>query len=73
QLIASYYSPHATLCGVRRADRTPTTHIERWGVLRREEAGQITPRKELSHYKSGPVDIYVAEIDLAAEGKSLAF
>lgn len=73
QLIVSYYSQHAYLSGVLRADRTPSTHIERWGVLRREEAGQITPRKELSNYKSGPVDIYVAEIDLAAEGKSLAF
>ena len=41
--------------------------------IRREEAGQTTPRKELSHYKSGPVDIYLAEIDLAAESKSAAF
>ena len=53
--------------GVRTAKR------RRWGVRRREEAGQITPRKELSHYKSGPVAIYVAEIDLAAESKSAAF
>ena len=73
KLIVSYYSQHAYLSGALEADRSPSPHLERWGVLRREEPGQVTPRKELSHYKNGPADIYVAEIDLAAENKAAAF
>ena len=69
RLIVSYYSQHAYLSGVIEADKKRLHHIERWAALRRETPPPDYPH-ELSYFKSGPADIFVAEIDLAAEGES---
>ena len=70
RLIISYYSQHAYLSGAIEGEKKPLHHIERWGALRREAppAGY-----ELSHFKSGPADIFVAEIDLEAEDAGSSF
>jgi len=73
RLIVSYYSQHAYLSGVVEGEKRHSPHLARWGVLRREEPGQVPPGYELAHYKTGPVDILVAEIDLAAENVAASF
>jgi hypothetical protein len=72
RLIISYYSQHAYLGGVIEADKRSLHHIERWGAIRRAAPPPDYPL-ELSYYKNGPADIYVAEIDLAAESSDLSF
>ena len=72
RLIVSYYSPHAYLSGAVEGEKRSLHHIERWGALRRAAPPPDYPL-ELSYYKNGPADIYVAEIDLAAEGAELSF
>lgn len=66
RLIISYYSQHAYLSGVIEGDKRRLHHIERWASMRREAPPPDYPH-ELSYFKSGPADIFVAEIDLAAE------
>jgi len=74
RLIVSYYSQHAYLSGALEGERKDSPHLARWGVLRREEPGQeLPPGYELAHYKSGPVDIFVAEIDVATESVATSF
>ena len=70
QLIISYYSQHAYLSGVVEGEKRHLPHIERWGALRRDAP---PPGYELSHFKSGPADIFVAEVDLAAENVEASF
>lgn len=72
RLIISYYSQHAYLGGVIEADKRSLHHIERWASLNRAAPPPGYPL-ELSHFKSGPSDIYIAEIDLEAEGKETSF
>ena len=71
RLIISYYSQHAYLSGVIEGDKRRLHHIERWASLRREAPPPDYPH-ELSYFKSGPTDIFVAEIDLVAEEESRA-
>lgn len=71
RLIISYYSQHAYLSGVLEGDKRRLHHIERWASLRREAPPPDYPH-ELSYFKSGPADVFVAEIDLAAEEESRA-
>ncbi len=66
RLIISYYSQHAYLSGVIEGDKRRLHHIERWASMRREAPPPDYPH-ELSYFKSGPADIFVTEIDLAAE------
>ena len=72
RLIISYYSQHAYLSGVIEADKRSLHHIERWGALRRQ-APPPDYSLELAHFKNGPADVYIAEIDLAAETTDLSF
>jgi len=72
RLIISYYSQHAYLGGVIEGGKRSLHHIERWGALRRAAPPPDYPL-ELSYFKNGPADVYVAEIDLAAEGKETSF
>ena len=71
RLIISYYSQHAYLSGVIQAEKKRLHHIEGWAARRRETPPPDYPH-ELSYFKSGPADIFVAEIDLAAEDKARA-
>ena len=70
RLIISYYSQHAYLSGAIEGEKRHLPHIERWGTLRREAP---PPGYELAHFKSGPADIFVAEIDLSAESAGASF
>ena len=70
RLIISYYSQHAYLSGVVEGEKRHLPHIERWGALRRDAP---PPGYELSHFKTGPADIFVAEVDLAAENVEASF
>ena len=70
RLIISYYSQHAYLSGAIEGEKRSLHYIERWGALRREAP---PPGYRLSHFISGPSDIYVAEIDLAAENEGASF
>ena len=72
RLIISYYSQHAYLSGTIEGEKRPSHYIERWGSLRREPPPPDYPY-ELSYFKSGPADIFVAEIDLTAENESASF
>ena len=71
RLIVSYYSQHAYLSGAIEAEKKRRHYIERWASLRREVPPPDYPN-ELSYFKSGPSDIFIAEIDLAAENKARA-
>ena len=71
RLIISYYSQHAYLSGVLEGDKRRLHHLERWASLRREAPPPDYPH-ELSYFKSGPADVFVAEIDLVAEEESRA-
>ena len=44
----------------------------RWGELQRQAPPPGYPR-ERAHHKSGPADIFVAEIDLAAASEEGSF
>ena len=46
------------------AEKKRRHHMVRWGELRRQ-APPPGYSRELSHHKTGPADIFVAEIDLA--------
>ena len=70
QLIISYYSQHAYLSGVVEGEKRHLPHMERWGALRRDAT---PPGYELSHFKTGPADIFVPEVDLAAENVEASF
>ena len=72
RLIISYYSQHAYLSGVIEGEKRSLHHIERWGRLRRSAPPPDYPL-ELSYFKNGPADVYVAEIDLTADGAELSF
>ena len=72
RLIISYYSQHAYLSGVIEGEKRRYHHIARWGDLRRQAPPPDYPH-ELSHHKTGPADIFVAEIDLAAENEGNSF
>ena len=71
RLIISYYSQHAYLSGVIEGEKRRLHHIERWAALRREVPPPDYPH-ELSYFKSGPADIFVAEIDLVAENEAVS-
>ena len=72
RLIISYYSQHAYVSGVIEAEKRREHHMVRWGELRRQAPPPGYPR-ELAHHKTGPADIFVAEIDLAAENEETSF
>ena len=72
RLIISYYSQHAYLSGVIEGEMRREHHIVRWGELRRQAPPPDYPH-ELAHHKTGPADIFVAEIDLAAENEGASF
>jgi hypothetical protein len=72
RLIISYYSQHAYLSGAIEAEKKRHHHIARWGSLRRQAPPPDYPH-ELAHHKTGPADIFVAEIDLAAANEGMSF
>ncbi len=72
RLIIAYYSQHAYLSGVIEAEKKRRHHMVRWGELRRQ-APPPGYSRELSHHKTGPADIFVAEIDLAVAEDDSSF
>ena len=72
RLIIGYYSQHAYLGGVIDVVRKGGHYLERWGELNRAAPPADYPG-ELAHHKSGPADVFVAEIDLAAETVDRSF
>ncbi len=72
RLTISYYSQHAYLSGVVEGEKRRYHHMVRWGNLRRQAPPPDYP-DELAHHTTGPADIFVAEIDLAADNEATSF